>query len=487
MEGSPCRCRPAIVSTPPAHRTRRGRIGVGGGVHPRPAGPPRAAPEGEGTALRTETRTNFAVIATVPFVMVLSNSMIIPVLPAIQQALGRSLFQVGLLITAFSVAAGLVIPIGGYLSDRFGRKRVMVPSLIIFGAGGLVCALAPLLLRNGVYGVILAGRVLQGIGAGGTYQVAMALAGDIFRSGERSKALGLLEAANGLGKVISPILGAALMMLVWWAPFFAYPLIAWVSALLVWRVVEEPKGTATDRPLAGFVRGLGRVFHKKGRSLLTCFLAGAAPLFFLFGILSYYADVLEQRHHIEGVVRGLVIAIPVSVLALTSYLSGIFLARRLARLSKTVVLAGLGLIAAAFVGMFFFHQQIVLFTTSIAVMGMGSGLILPSLNTMITSATQSDERGTVTALYGTVRFFGAALGPPAFDKAVKTGAALPYLGSAALAAIVLAAAALWVDQRTMLAGLARSDQGRNAPAPRPAARTPHVRRSAPRDDRNRLT
>ncbi len=423
--------------------------------------------------------------------MVLSNSMIIPVLPAIQRALGRSLFQVGLLITAFSVAAGLVIPIGGYLSDRFGRKRVMVPSLAVFGLGGLVCALAPLLMRGGgVYGVLLAGRVLQGIGAGGTYQVAMALAGDIFRSGERSKALGLLEAANGLGKVISPILGAALMMLVWWAPFFAYPLIAWISALLVWRMVNEPKGTTTDRPLAGFVRGLGRVFRKKGGSLLTCFIAGAAPLFFLFGVLSYYSDVLEQGHHIEGVMRGLVIAIPVSVLALTSYLSGTFLARRLARLSKLTVLIGLGVIAAAFVGMFFFHRQIVPFTAAIALMGLGSGLILPSLNTMITSATQSDERGTVTALYGTVRFFGAAFGPPAFDKAVKTGAALPYLGSAALAAAVLVAAALWVDQRQMLSSLGgQSRQGGAAKAsdgPR-QGRSLRIEHPDPRGDRNRLT
>ena len=433
---------------------------------------------------------NFAVIATVPFVMVLSNSMIIPVLPTIQRALGRSLFQVGLLITAFSVAAGLVIPIGGYLSDRFGRKRVMVPSLVVFGIGGLICALAPLLLRSGVYGVILAGRVLQGIGAGGTYQVAMALAGDIFRSGERSKALGLLEAANGLGKVVSPILGAALMMLTWWTPFFAYPLIAWASAVLVWRVVDEPKDTTTDRPLAGFLRGLGRVFHKKGRSLLACFVAGAAPLFFLFGILSYYADVLEQGHHIEGVMRGLVIAIPVSVLALTSYLSGTFLARRLARLSKLVVVVGLGLIAVAFVGMFFFHRQIVLFTAAIALMGMGSGLILPSLNTMITSATRSDERGTVTALYGTVRFFGAAFGPPAFDKAVKTGAALPYLGSAALAAAVLVAAALWIDQNQMLSTLTGGRRGGAANAPRTGAqRSLRVRHPDARDDHNdnRLT
>lgn len=405
--------------------------------------------------MRAETRVNFAALASVPFVMVLSNSMIIPVLPAIQKALHKTLFQVGLLITVFSVTAGLIIPIGGYLSDRYGRKKVIIPSLILFGLGGLLAALAPAFWRGGSYGIIMGARVLQGIGAGGTYQVAMALAGDIFKSGERSKVLGLLEASNGLGKVVSPIMGAAAMMLFWFAPFFIYPVISGISAVLVWLLVREPKGTTTDRPIGGFIRGLGRVFGKKGWSIAACFLAGALALFFLFGVLSYYSDVLEQRYHVEGVMRGLVIAIPVAVMALTSYCAGTFLVKHLSRLSKTMVVAGLGVAAVAFVAMFFFNRQVVLFTAAISLMGFGNGILLPSLNTMITSATGSQERGTVTALYGTVRFFGAAFGPPAFDKAVRVGTMLPYLGSAALAMAALVVAVVWINQRQMLGNLAQ--------------------------------
>ncbi len=434
--------------------------------------------------MRAETRVNFAALASVPFVMVLSNSMLIPVLPAIQKALHKSLLQVGLLITVFSLAAGLVIPVGGYLSDRYGRKVVIVPSLVVFGLGGLLGALAPLLWRQHAYGVILAARVLQGIGAGGTYQVAMALAGDIFKSGERSKVLGLLEASNGLGKVVSPILGAAAMMLVWFAPFFIYPLIAWAAAVAVWLLVREPKGTTTDRPVGGFVRGIGHVFHRKGLSLAACFLAGALALFFLFGILSYYADVLGERHHVEGVSRGLVIAIPVAVMALTSYAAGAFLVKRATRFSKPLVLAGLGVAAVAFVGMFFFHRQIVPFTAAISLMGFGNGLLLPSVNTMITSATGSSERGTITALYGTARFFGAALGPPAFDRAIQAGTMLTYLGSAALAALAMGAALLWLNQNELLGGK-RGGGARRGPKHTAPIRIPEAPR--PAHEGNRLT
>lgn len=434
--------------------------------------------------MRAETRVNFAALASVPFVMVLSNSMLIPVLPAIQKALHRSLLQVGLLITVFSLAAGLVIPVGGYLSDRYGRKVVIIPSLFVFGLGGLLGALAPLLWRQHAYGLILAARVLQGVGAGGTYQVAMALAGDIFKSAERSKVLGLLEASNGLGKVVSPILGAAAMMLVWFAPFFIYPLIAWASAVAVWLLVREPKGTTTDRPLGGFVRGIGHVFQRKGLSIAACFLAGALALFFLFGILSYYADVLGERHHVEGVLRGLVIAIPVAVMALTSYAAGAFLVKRASRFSKPLVVGGLGVAAVAFVGMFFFHRQIVAFTAAISLMGFGNGLLLPSINTMITSATGSSERGTITALYGTARFFGAALGPPAFDRAIQAGTMLTYLGSAALAALAMGAALLWLNQHELLGGR-RGGGERRRPTHTAPIRIPEAPR--PAHEGHRLT
>ncbi len=400
--------------------------------------------------MKAATRISFAALATVPFVMVLSNSMIVPILPDIQRALKTSAFQVGLLITAFSVAAGVVIPVGGYLSDRFGRKPVIIPSLILFGLGGGLAGLAPLVVAR-PYGLMIAGRLLQGIGAGGTYQVAMALVGDIFKSAERSKALGLLEASNGLGKVASPIIGAAVALLVWFGPFFVYPVIAWASAVAVWRLCDEPEGAGSgDRPFASYLKGLSRIWSEKALPLGASFLAGALVLFFLFGVLSWYADILEAPYHILGIKKGLIIAIPVAVMALTSYLSGTLLVDKLARLAKPIVLAGLGLIAVAFVGMYFFSTRIYPLSAGIALMGMGNGLVLPSLNMMITSATSTHSRGTVTSFYGTVRFFGAAFGPPVFTWLVPLGALGMFLGSAGLAALAFVVAFVFIDQQAML-------------------------------------
>ena len=121
----------------------------------------------------------------------------------------------------------------------------MAPALIIYGLGGLIAGVAALLLKQ-PYPVLLGGRIVQGIGAGGTYQLAMALTGDIFQSKERTKALGLLEAANGLGKVVSPIAGAALGLIIWFAPFFVYGILAIPIALAVWFIVKEPEGSKSS-------------------------------------------------------------------------------------------------------------------------------------------------------------------------------------------------------------------------------------------------
>ena len=131
-------------------------------------------------------RSTVYILCLVPFIMVLGNSMLIPVLPVIKKALHVNLSQVGLLITVFSIPAGIVIPFAGLLSDRIGRKAVMVPALIVYGFGGILAGLAGVLVKQSYY-LLLGARVIQGIGAGGTYQLAMALAGEIGRASCRER------------------------------------------------------------------------------------------------------------------------------------------------------------------------------------------------------------------------------------------------------------------------------------------------------------
>lgn len=367
--------------------------------------------EGCDSRLKSKSKQALAAMTTVPFIMVLGNSMLIPVMPQIKKVLDLSQFQVSLIITLFSVPAGLAIPFAGFLSDRFGRKKIIVPALLIYGLGGVIASLAALLMQH-PYSVILAGRVVQGIGAAGTAPVAMALAGDIFTSQERSKVLGIIESSNGFGKVVSPVLGSLIGLLAWYAAFFVFPVLCIPAAIAMWFLVKEPESAGSQQPIKQYIKSIGIIFKNKAGFLLTAFLTGSVVLMILFGILFYLSDFLETRYSLFNTRKGLVLAVPVLAMSMTSFITGHFIQKKIG-LMKILVVTGLALITVSLLINPFF-PNIYLFVGTMVFTGIGVGLVLPCLNTLITSSASTDERGMVTSLYGGVRFLGVAVGPPLF-------------------------------------------------------------------------
>lgn len=429
---------------------------------------------------RASHKQKLWVLAAVPFIMVLGNSMLIPVLPKMMKVMHLTLFQVGLVITIFSIPAGVIIPVAGAVSDRIGRRRIMAPALIVYGLGGLGAGMAAWLLPH-PYPWIMAGRLVQGMGAGGTYQLAMAVAGDMFQSKKRAGALGLLEAANGLGKVISPIAGSLLALIVWFLPFFVYGVLALPIAAAVWFLIRDPASAPSRRGMQQYMAGLKHTFREKAGSIAATFLAGALVLFILFGVLSYLADVLEKNFGYPELTRGLLIAIPVMASAITSYVSGTVLQKRLAAWSRPIVAGGLMAIALAMVVEPFFTTRSPFWSLAVLVLqGVGTGAVLPAVNTLVTSATTTEERGVVTSLYGSVRFFGVALGPPLFSVAMDHRFGV-FWGAAALALGGAAAAWFLINERQMLPKRLRAGE---APPKRPL--TEEAKRWLPGHPRNRL-
>jgi len=377
------------------------------------------------------------VLCLVPLIMVLGNSMLIPVLPSIQKVLRVNLVQVGLLITVFSVPAGIVIPFAGLLSDRIGRKKVMFPALIVYGVGGILAGIFAIIFQEKAFPYIIAARILQGIGAGGTYQLSMALVGDLFQSGERARVLGYLEASNGLGKVISPLAGAAIAMIAWYTPFFVYGILAVPIAFLTLFTVKEDIGKlqANVQPLPKYSQNLKKIFQAKGAALIISFSSGFLALFSLFGLLSFFSDILEKEFKMPVFQRGLILAAPVLIMAVTAFILGTVMQKKMAKILKCGVVAGLLLVSAG-LALFCPSQKIFWLLVSASILGFGTGAVLPSLNTLITSIAPLTERGLVTCLYGTVRFFGVAVGPPLFGLAEKITKPPIFYGTAVICAVL---------------------------------------------------
>lgn len=368
-------------------------------------------------------------IGSIPLILVLGNSMLIPVLPKMKTELDVSQFKISLIISVFSIAAAISIPILGYLSDRFSRKAVIIPSLILYGAGGILAGAAAAWFSNS-YTWILAGRIIQGIGGAGTAPIAMALTGDLFKGGEQSRVLGLIEASNGFGKVISPIIGSLVALLFWYAAFFAFPIFCFISILLTVFFVKEKKDKIEPPPVGKYVKGLISVFKTEGRWLFAAYLTGATCLFTLFGILFYISDILEIDHQIDGILKGAILAIPLLFMTISSYITGSKIGKRM-RLMKTLIILGLLLMTASFSVLVFFENLVPFFST-LVIGSIGTGLVLPCINSFITGSVPSDRRGFVTSLYGSVRFLGVAIGPPVYSALMEWSRTGMFLTTAGL-------------------------------------------------------
>ena len=373
------------------------------------------------------------VLGLVPFLMVLGNSMLIPEFPAIKKALQINQFQVGLLITFFSAPAAIAIPILGYLSDRVGRKAIIIPALLIYGAGGAFSGFAAMFMEN-PYIIILMGRVVQGLGAAGTGPIAMALAGDLYKTTERSESMGILEAANGLGKVLSPIIGAAVALIIWYALFFSYAILSIPTALLIWLLVKEPGSQLQPQPFKKYIHSILKIFNQKGGALLFNLLGGMVVLFILFGVLSFTSHIIVSTFGLTGVAKGAILSVPLLTLSFTAYLTGLYL-RKVNKYFKLAYLVGLLVIAVSMGILPFCCRSLLVYPIMLGLLGLGSGLVLPSINTMVTSASESEQRGGVTSLYGSVRFLGVALGPPAFSLMLGPGTFFMFALGGALALV----------------------------------------------------
>lgn len=352
----------------------------------------------------------YIALSTVPLVLVLGNSMLVPILPTMQRAMDITRFQSSLVISLFSVAAAIIIPVAGYLSDRFGRKAVMIPALIIYGGAGILAGFGALWES---YGTLITARAIQGIGAAGTAPIAMALVGDLYKDADESQALGLIEAANGSGKVVSPILGSLFALIIWYAPFFAFPAFCALSLLAVMFLLKEPERKEA-KPVKSYIKDVRAVFAKHGRWMISSFFVGSLALFILFGVLFFLSDILEKPpYSIDGVRKGFILAIPLLGMVTTAYITGSVI-RKNGVLIRWLMNIGLAMMVLTLALAIWFNKNLVGFISLLTVSSIGTGMVLPCLNTMITGAVDKSERGMITSLYSSLRFFGVAFGPPLF-------------------------------------------------------------------------
>ncbi|MFW3171589.1 multidrug effflux MFS transporter [Geodermatophilus sp. CPCC 206100] len=373
----------------------------------------------------------------------LSGDTYLPALPAIAADLGVGHVAVQLTLTASFVGLGLGQLLAGPLSDRFGRRRLLLVGTALYAVASLACTLAPSIET------LIAARLAQGLGGSVGIVVSRAIVRDVYTGARAVAFFSRLLLVFGVAPIVAPLLGAGVLELAGWRVVFALlaavgvVLFAAVALLIPETLPPELRSTGGVRATLATARTMLTSRGFVGYAL-ACSLAFGG----LFSYLATFPFIVQEVHGRPAMVYGALFAVNAAGLTAATQVTG-----RMARRVGARTLLGVGL------GTYTAGALATLLTVALDPPGGGgpglAGLtvclfvVVASLGAILPSATAlAMERfpsasGTASALLGGVQFLlGAAIAPlvglGGRDSAVPLGISLAVLGSAALLAYSVA-------------------------------------------------
>ena len=338
------------------------------------------------------------VIVLTLVVNLIGFGIMIPLLPLYARTFGASEAVIGLVIAVFSLSQLVASPALGALSDRVGRRPVLLLSLIGTAVSFVMMALAQSVP------MLFAARVVDGL-SGGNISTARAYIADITTEADRAKAYGLIGAAFGIGFVLGPALGGALGHVSYTAPIWAAAALTLVATALAWIWLPETvhRGSANPGP---FWAGLRAAFqHRTLRPLLLVDLAywTASALF-----QGTFALVAAHRFGFAVPQVGYVLA---AFGALGVFVQVGLVGRIVPALGERRTFA-LGLLLSAFgLGGAALARGVPLFLVFLIPFAIGSALCTPVLASLISQTAGSDTQGTVQGAASAIESLGRTIGP----------------------------------------------------------------------------
>lgn len=375
---------------------------------------------------RLYSERRLQIIFGVTLMGVMGVSLISPVFPSMIDHFGISKQQVGLVVTAYTLPGVIVALLIGVLADRYGRKRVLVPLLVLFGIAGTAGAFAP------TFRSLLILRALQGIGGAGLVTLSTTLIGDYYDGTDRGAAMGLNASVLSIATASYPIIGGLLGTIGWFAPFVLY---ASAVPIAVWALIQLVEPTA-DEPVA-----IGAYLNRIA-SIATApeTIAGALAAFLAFvllygGIVTYIPVLAAERFGSSSAVIGGLLSVMSIFVAITSSQTGRLVERYSERTLFTVGFLGYG------GGLIFtpFAASPAWLLLPLSLFGVGHGLVVPTVQTYMAKLVPGQFRAATMSLYNMALRLGQTVGPLLFGVIYAFGVDLVFLvgGAIGLGAFVL--------------------------------------------------
>lgn len=346
---------------------------------------------------KTPRITLFILLANL-FIAFLGIGLVIPVLPTIMNELSLSGSIVGNMVAAFAIIQLLVSPVAGNWVDRYGRKRMIVIGLIIFGFSEFLFGIGK------TVEMLFISRMLGGVSAAFIMPAVTAFIADITTTKERAKALGYMSAAISTGFIIGPGLGGLLAELGARIPFFVAAVLGGVAALLSLILLTEPERSAETKMNAGIKPGIRTIFKSLYLIAFMLIFVSSFGLAIFESLFSLFVD-----HKFGFTPKD--IAIVIMGGGVLGAVAQIFLFDHLAEKIGEIALIRYCLILSVFL---VFTMTVVSSYLSILIttffLFVGFDLIRPAITTYL-SKVAGNEQGFVGGMNSTFTSLGNIFGP----------------------------------------------------------------------------
>lgn len=317
----------------------------------------------------------------------LGSTLVSPILDSLIDPFGTTAANIGLMISVFAAPSIATIPIAGIVSDRYGRKPILVGALALFG----ICGVAISATHD--FRVVLGLRFLQGVGLGGSMPIVTTSIGDFYRSSDEATAQGLRMSMSSLSATFFPLIAGAIVLFAWQYPFFLYAMAIPIAGFVAVSFEEPITNAGSSAPGRSQLRRTFEVVRQP--RVATVVIGRGLPTFVWIAFLTYNSLIVIRSMGGAPIHAGALFALGSLSMAAASSQAG----RLMDRFNGPfypLFAANLGLISGLV--MFLFAPGIGVAAIGAAVAGAGFGLALTLYRSTVNGITGDELRGSVVSL-----------------------------------------------------------------------------------------
>lgn len=369
------------------------------------------------------TKGALPILFAIMFFVMVGFGIIIPVLPFYAEELGASSTELGFLMAVYSLMQLLFSPFWGRVSDRIGRKPV-----IMIGISGLAISFFMMAYATELW-MLFAARIIGGLLSSANMPTVTAYVADITTAEDRSKGMGIIGASVGLGFILGPAIGGIFSKLSLSLPF----LIAGFSSIITFILVTFILKESLPKEMRGKT-------EEKQPSLLMGLKGPNSVLFFLQFFISVSLAGLEATFAYFVALKADLGTVEVGYLFMIMGLAGAIVQGGLiGKLSKkfgegTVIQWGV-LVSAIGFGLILLITNFTTAAIFLTIFGIGNGVIRPCISALLTK--YSTNHGSITGLLSSFDSLGRIIGPPLGGWLFGIAVNLPYVSGILLSLIAL--------------------------------------------------